>query len=76
MEEAIKKYKEYLLKQKDLTKSWIKEQLDKDNDTKTLNSRLQFINGAIEVFNYTFKDYLPKEELSISNSDNSEELPF
>lgn len=69
MNEQVKKYYDYLLKQKELHKQWINEALEQDKSVTSLNSKLEYIKGSIDMFKYTFKEYL------IDTSIEDEELP-
>lgn len=74
MNEQVKKYYDYLIKQQELCIKWINESLEKKQNIKTLNSRYEFITNCIDSFKYYFKDYLPvNENIDITLSD--EDLP-
>lgn len=73
MQEQVKKYYDYLLRQKELHKQWINEALNQDKNVTSLNSKLEYIKGTIDVFEYTFKDYLDTE---VDVDIRDEDIPF
>lgn len=76
MDEQVKKYYDYLIKQRELCIKWINESLEKKQNIKTLNSRYEFISSCIDSFKYYFKDYLPDNDDDQSDvSISDEELP-
>jgi len=58
MNEQVRRYYDYLIKQQELCVRWINESLEKRQNIKTLNSRYEFITSCIDSFKYYFKDYL------------------
>ena len=58
MNEQVKRYYDYLVKQQELCVRWINEALEKRQNIKTLNSRYEFITSCIDSFKYYFRDYL------------------
>lgn len=69
MNEQVKRYYDYLVRQKDLHARWIVEGIENNKSITSLNSKFEYIKGNIEVYKNIFKEYL------VDTSLEDEELP-